>query len=344
MSRMLEVRQADVAIGGHRIVENLSLGLAPGTIACLLGPSGCGKTTLLRAIAGFVETVAGDIRIDGEVVSAPGVMVPVERRNVGMVFQDFALFPHLSVAANIGFGIARAGREARVLEVATMLGIADLLEAFPHRLSGGQQQRVAVARAMAPRPQILLLDEPFSGLDIELREQIARDIRGVLKKEGITAMLVTHNQAEAFAMADEVGIMRSGRLLQWGSPRDLYYRPALREVANFIGEGRFLPGHVLADGVITTALGRFSRPEIGPADAGRVVDVLIRPDMVELVEEGEVQARVREALFRGAQTAALLELPGGLEVLALVPGGLPLTVGDRAFVRATLTGAVVFLD
>ena len=210
MPHQLEVKDVSINYGRHRVVSGVSFELARGDIGCLLGPSGSGKSSLLRAIAGFESLTAGEIRLHGRTVSQPGKTLPPEQRRVGMVFQDFALYPHLSVEENVAFGLrGMSGRQRRVRidELLALVGLAGLQGKYPHQLSGGQQQRVALIRAMAPRPDILLLDEPFSGLDIELREQLAREVRAILKRESVTAILVTHDQIEAFALADAIGVL-----------------------------------------------------------------------------------------------------------------------------------------
>ncbi len=325
--KALELNNISVSLGGTAIVHDISLQLETGDIGCLLGPSGCGKTTLLRAIAGFESVTQGQIQIVGDAVSEPGKLLPVEKRQVGMVFQDYALFPHLSIKDNISFGLqgwTRSAKRKRVNELAAMLHIDDLLDAYPHRLSGGQQQRVAIARAMAPRPRILLLDEPFASLDVELREQIAAEIRQILKADGITTILVSHNQLEAFAMADVIGVMRSGKLMQWGDAFALYHEPVSAYVANFIGEGVFLPGTVLDNGDISTELGILS----GTSDtvtsakipeAGQRKSVLVRPDDVLHDDDSEFTAKVVSKAFRGAAYLYTLALPSGAQILSLVP-------------------------
>lgn len=321
-NKALEVRDISVSLEGTPIVRDLTISVESGGIACLLGPSGCGKTTLLRTIAGFEGTTSGEILIDGGKVSSPGGRVPVEKRQVGMVFQDFALFPHLTVRENIEFGLRgadRMQREQRVLGLADMLHIRDLLPEHPHRLSGGQQQRVAIARAMAPRPRILLLDEPFASLDVELREEIAHEIRDVLKRDGITAILVTHNQHEAFAMADEIGVMRSGRLMQWGTAFDLYHQPNSAYVANFVGEGVFLPGTVMDARSVQTELGVLQGEHLHGRPEGESVSVLIRPDDVIHDDDSPFTARVVEKAFRGAEFLYTLALDSGARILSLVP-------------------------
>jgi len=228
----------DTAGGLHVVVESLSLALARGHIGCLLGASGCGKTTVLRAVAGFEPLIAGTIRLDGAELSSATRQLPPERRRVGMMFQDYALFPHLTVAENVAFGLSslkKSARHARVMEMLDVVGLSDTAQDYPHELSGGQQQRVALARALAPAPELLLLDEPFSNLDVDSRERLAFELRDILKATGHTALLVTHNQAEAFAIADRIGVMATdGRMEQWDTPYNLHHYPANDFVADFI--------------------------------------------------------------------------------------------------------------
>ncbi len=227
----------DTPEGVLPVVSNLSLTLRQGHIGCLLGSSGCGKTTILRAIAGFEPLRSGGIRLGERLISSPGDAIEPQDRQVGMMFQDYALFPHLDVAGNVGFGLRRydkAARKERVHEMLVLVGLADAAHRYPHELSGGQQQRVALARALAPEPRLLLLDEPFSNLDVDTRERLAFELRDILKKTGHTALLVTHNQAEAFAIADRIGIMHEGRLVQWDTPYALHNAPATPFVSDFI--------------------------------------------------------------------------------------------------------------
>ncbi len=226
-----------VARARQHVIQGLSLDLAAGQIACLLGASGCGKTTVLRAIAGFEPLDEGAIRVAGRLVSSPGAQVAPEHRRVGMMFQDYALFPHLSIRQNVAFGLRRmaAGpREACVDRMLELVGLRALGDRYPHELSGGQQQRVALARALAPEPDLLLLDEPFSNLDVDAREKLAYELRDILKSAGRTALVVTHNQAEAFAIADRIGIMQCQCLAQWDTPYGLHHHPATPEIADFI--------------------------------------------------------------------------------------------------------------
>jgi iron(III) transport system ATP-binding protein len=347
MNNLLELNHVSIGIGDLVIVEDVTFDLTHGEIGCLLGPSGCGKTTLLRGVAGFENTIAGNISIDGETVSSPRVHQAIETRRVGMVFQDYALFPHLTARENIAFGIAAMAprdRNHRVLELAHMTGVVELLDEYPHRMSGGQQQRVAVARAMAPRPRLLLLDEPFASLDVALREQIARDIRGVLKEDGITAILVTHNRQEAFAMADKVGVMRAGRLLQWDTPFNLYHRPVDSMVAEFVGECRFITGTLQAGNVIETELGQVTPAASLNLPVGVPMSLLVRPDDLILDESSAIRARVVSRAFRGSQTLYTLQLASGVTLLCSLPSHHDFDAGDDIGIGLLMDHVVVFAN
>jgi len=341
----LALENVSHAYDSHRVVDQLSFSLAPGAIACLLGPSGCGKTTVLRCIAGFEHLTSGAILLDGREISGRR-HVPAEQRRVGMVFQDYALFPHLSVAANIGFGLRSLPsreRQARVTELLDLVGLPAKGERYPHELSGGQQQRVALARALAPRPFLLLLDEPFSNLDVDLRERLALDVRAILRAEGTTAVMVTHDQHEAFAMADEVGVMHGGRIQQWDTPYNLYHRPANRFVADFVGQGVFLPG-TLSDGDrVRIELGLLARdPASGPAGAGGQVSVLLRPDDIVHDDASGLKAEVVSKAFRGAEFLYTLQLASGAQVLSLVPSHHNHAVGEHIGIRLDVSHVVAF--
>ena len=344
MTTQLELNGVSVAYGGNAVVHGVGFELPAGEIGCLLGPSGCGKTTLLRAIAGFERPSSGTIRLKGEEVASPRKMVEPERRRVGMVFQDFALFPHLSIAANIAFGLRhwkRAEREARVAELLELVGLAGRGDGFPHELSGGQQQRVALARAMAPRPDLLLLDEPFSSLDVELREQLAREVRELLKRDGITAILVTHDQLEAFAMADVIGVIHEGQLAQWDSGYNLYHRPADRFVADFIGQGVMLAGSVSGQRV-KTELGLVGGALPPGIKEGAAVEVLLRPDDVIHDDASPLQVEVTARAFRGAEYLYTLRLPSGTEILCLVQSHHDHAVGSRIGIRLDVEHLALF--
>ena len=340
---LLEVENLRHAYGVQEVVRDLSFHLPHGAIGCLLGPSGCGKTTVLRCIAGFEAVREGTIRIGGRVVSGPGVMVPPEQRRIGMMFQDYALFPHLSVAENIAFGLhaaPRAERSDRVDELAELVGLAAALEKYPHEISGGQQQRVALARALAPRPDLLLLDEPFSNLDVDLRERLSLELREIIKASGATAILVTHDQHEAFAMADEIGVLHQGRIQQWDSAYNLYHRPANRFVADFVGQGVFLPAKALDSHKIEIELGVLTGDRM-PPNAG-ALEVLLRPDDVVHDDAAPTQAEVVHKAFRGAEILYTLRLQSGRKVLALVPSHHNHALGERIGIRLDVDHVVAF--
>jgi len=345
MPRQLEVRDVSIAYGAKTVVKDVTFLLEAGVIGCFLGPSGCGKTTLLRAIAGFEPVSAGEIHLHGNPVSRPGKTVPPEARRVGMVFQDFALFPHLSVEANLAFGLRKFSskeRKQRVHELLELVGMAQARKQYPHRLSGGQQQRVALARAMAPRPDILLLDEPFSNMDAELREQLAREVREVLKRDGITAILVTHDQLEAFAMADQIAVMSDGRIHQWGSGFTLYHEPADRFVADFIGQGVMLPARVIDELQVETELGILSGRTPHGLTAGRSAEILVRPDDVLHDDESTMKAEVVARAFRGAEYLYTLRLPSGTRILCLVQSHHNHALGEMIGIRPDLEHLVAF--
>ncbi len=345
---MLDIRSISLGYGNHTVIDNLSLQLATGEIGCLLGASGCGKTTVLRAIAGFEPVRAGEIHVGDECVAGNGRMVAPEARRIGVVFQDYALFPHLTVETNIAFGLRKmspAQRRARVREMLELVDLVDTATRYPHELSGGQQQRVALARALAPGPRLMLLDEPFSNLDVTLRERLAEEVRNILKSAGATAILVTHDQREAFAIADKVGVLGDGHLRQWDTPYNLYHQPADRYVAEFIGEGVLLPGTAVNDTCLCTELGEFEpacalQPCTSPSANG--VEILIRPDSVTLDDASPVRARVVSRAFRGAEFLYTLELPSGGRILALAPSRKPYEVGCTVGVRLLTAQAVAF--
>jgi iron(III) transport system ATP-binding protein len=336
---------------GAPVVDRLSLTLARGEIGCVVGSSGCGKTTLLRAIAGFIGVSAGSIDIDGACVAGPGFAVAPERRGIGLVFQDYALFPHLRVVDNVAFGLRGADSQARAQRAAAMLDLVGLgaqAQKYPHELSGGQQQRVALARALAPAPKLLLM-EPFSNLDVELRARLGAEVRQILKASGTTAILVTHDQQEAFAIADRIGVMNHGRLEQWDRPYDLYHRPATRYVADFIGEGVFLPAQVLSPQRVAIELGELKGDVPVPCQGGCAtcgkgchVDVLLRPDDVVHDDASPMTAEVVRKVFRGGDFIYTLRLDSGREVLALVPSHHDHAIGERIGIRLDADHVITF--
>ncbi len=349
----LEISQLSVHYPGGRgaAVDAVSLGLGAGEIGVLIGPSGCGKTSLLRAIAGLEPAAAGQIRLAGELVSDAGLHVAPQERRIGMVFQDYALFPHLSVGANVAFGLQalpKARRQERVARMLELVGLAQSVEQYPHQLSGGQQQRVALARALAPQPQLLLLDEPFSNLDVELRERLAHELRAILKAAGATALFVTHDQLEAFAIGDVIGVMHEGHLHQWDDAYSLYHRPATRFVADFIGHGVFTPATLHEVGgqvVVDTPVGRLSDvtecPLPGAFEGGQC-DVLLRADDIVHDDDAPVKAEIIRKAFRGSEFLYTLRLASGHTLMAHVPSHHDHTLGEWIGIRAQVDHVVTF--
>ncbi|MCD6726593.1 MAG: ABC transporter ATP-binding protein [Solirubrobacteraceae bacterium] len=319
------------SFGDVRAVDGLDLELPSGAIGALLGPSGCGKTTLLRLIAGFERPDEGSVAIGDATVSDGSRFVPPERRRTGMVFQDYALFPHLDVAGNVGYALGRRPDTARVREVLALVGLDGLGARRPHELSGGQQQRVALARALAPTPALILLDEPFSNLDAALRDRVRGEVRSILRAARVTALLVTHDQEEALSLADTVAVMRAGRIEQSGTPEEVYGSPANRWVGEFLGEIDVLPGEADA-GVASCALGRVPAPR----DLTGPVEVLIRPESIAvgmLSDDGEHEAIVVERTFYGHDQLVTLELRGGPRLRSRSVGFPSWHPGDRLRVR-----------
>ncbi len=349
----LEVSQLGVHYAGRSrlAVDQVSFTLAAGDIGVLIGPSGCGKTTLLRAVAGLEHAQAGRIRLGEEVVSEGALHVPPELRRIGMVFQDYALFPHLDVGRNVAFGLAgwpAARRQARVAEVLALVGLEQAERLHPHQLSGGQQQRVALARALAPQPRLLLLDEPFSNLDVELRERLAHELRAILKSAGATALFVTHDQLEAFAIGDVIGVMHEGRLHQWEDAYSLYHRPATRFVADFIGHGVFTPATLReVDGqvVVDTPMGPLTDVAECPlpcAFEGGECDVLLRADDIVHDDDAPVKAEIMRKAFRGSEFLYTLRLASGQLLMAHVPSHHDHRIGEWIGIRAEVDHVVTF--
>jgi iron(III) transport system ATP-binding protein len=338
-------------------VDAVTLALQPGQIGVLIGPSGCGKTSLLRAVAGLERPSQGRISIDGVVLSdaATGEHLAPEARRIGMVFQDYALFPHLNVADNVAFGIHHlpgAQRRARVQEVLDLVGLAHAAKRAPHQLSGGQQQRIALARALAPAPRLLLLDEPFSSLDVDLRERLAQEIRAILKQAATTALFVTHDQLEAFAVGDVIGVMDQGALAQWDDAYTLYHRPATRFVADFIGHGVFTPAQILpahhgaiGNTIVRTPLGDLTDVDECPlpeAYPDGLCEVLLRADDIVHDDAAPVKARIERKAFRGSEFLYTLRLASGEQVMAHVPSHHDHQLGEWIGIRAEVDHVVTF--
>lgn len=323
-------------------VDDLSLEVGEGELLVLLGPSGCGKTTTLRMIAGFERPETGTIRIGDEVVANGGPWVPTERRGVGIVFQDYALFPHLTVAQNVAFGILKMPRRERGQRVEAVLEAVNLGEyaaRYPHELSGGQQQRVALARALAPQPRVLLLDEPFSNLDPELRIALRYEVRSIVRRSGITTVLVTHDQSEAFALADRVAVMHQGHLHQLADPETLYRRPASRFVASFVGRAQFIAGRVCDDHV-HTELGAFQLHDHLPCGAS--ADTLLRPDDLHIRPDQQGDALVVEREFAGATVRYGVRLPSEHVIDVIQPSGHLIPLDSPVRIEVLPRDPVVF--
>ena len=327
----IELRGVEKSYGPVRAVDGVDLDVAAGELLTLLGPSGCGKSTLLRLIAGFEDPGAGTIRLFGDDIAGNGRGVPPEQRGVGLVFQQLALFPHLDVAGNVGYGLRRLGRNERKVRVAELLELVDLAGAgsrFPDQLSGGQAQRVALARALAPSPRVVLLDEPFSSLDTTLRASLRGEVRSILRTAGVTAVLVTHDQDEALSLGDRVGVMFDGRIVRHGAPREVYVEPGSPDVASFVGDANRLPGSVRGE-VLVTELGEFPL-------GGRREDAvaLVRPESVELVPDPDGPGVVVNVEYYGHDQAVDVRLPSGLQVRARLGTTVAFAIGERVRVTA----------
>jgi iron(III) transport system ATP-binding protein len=346
---MLSLNNVSVAYQKTQAVQDVTFELGVGQIGCLLGPSGCGKTSLLRAVAGFEKVKEGQISLRNQLVSAKHSHVEPEKRRVAVVFQDYALFPHLTVAQNIAFGLheyTRAQKFQRVTDLLMLVGLPGYDRRYPHALSGGQQQRVALARAMASKPDLLLLDEPFSSLDAELRDDLAKELRVILKHENTTALMVTHDQNEAFAMADVIGVMDQGRLMQWTDAYALYHRPVNRFVASFVGDGVFLSATIDNNIKLNSGLGVFPiNPDSGFKQGDKVV-FLVRPDDIIHDDESATLAKVVDRSFQGSHILYQLELQhvGHARVLCLALSHHDHQLNELIGIRLDLEHLIVFKD
>ena len=308
-------------------LSGLSLEVAQGETVAVLGPSGCGKTTTLRLIAGFEAPDSGTIEVGGKLVAGPGTYVPPEERRIGMVFQDYALFPHLTVEENVSFGLPKGPRrEARVRMVLSLVGLLGYRSRMPHELSGGEQQRVALARALVPEPAILLLDEPFSNLDAKLRQQVREEVKEILQLSGVTALFVTHDQEEALSIGDRIAVLNHGHLEQIGTSQEIYRTPATPYVARFIGIADFLP-IIFLNGIPCTEIGPLSYPNVpDPMDG---LEVMVRPDYLNIIPSEEGQGRIIFRFFQGAFTLYRILLDSGDIVHSLQPNLRQYRVGTR---------------
>jgi len=327
---MIRLEGVTKRFGAVTAVADASLCVDRGEVVALLGPSGCGKTTLLRLIAGFERPDGGTVETGERAVAGPGTWVPPEQRRIGMVFQDYALFPHLTVAENVGFGLARGLRRARVAELLEAVGLTGLDARYTHELSGGQQQRVALARALAPSPELVLLDEPWSNVDPFLRESLRAEVAEIIRPLGVTAVLVTHDREEAFSLADRIALMRDGTIVQEGTAEELYFAPASRWAAEFVGAANLLTGRV-ERGTVSTALGSF--PANGSSgDGDPEVEVLVRPELLELAPDPAGSAEVVAREFRGHDVFYRVLLDG-VELVSQRPSNEIVPLGARVSIR-----------
>ncbi|WP_277211102.1 ABC transporter ATP-binding protein [Isoptericola croceus] len=338
------------SFGTTEVLRGVDLRVTQGSLTAVLGPSGCGKTTLLRTVAGFERPDAGQVRLGHVEVVGPRTWLPAEKRRVGVVPQEGTLFPHLDVAQNVGFGLPRRspGRRERVQRVLDVVGLADLADRRPHELSGGQQQRVALARALAPEPEVVLLDEPFSALDAGLRAAVREDVRAALHEVGATALLVTHDQEEALSIADEVAVMRAGRVVQHGTPQTVYLRPADLDVARFVGEAVVLDARANGANRVSTLLGPLHVLGPSPGVGAGVGRVVLRPEQILIVPPGEgTPAIVERTVFHGHDSTVHLTVhpagtrrgsPASAPIICRVQGSVP----EHTEVAVRVDGPVVW--
>ncbi|WP_027696296.1 ABC transporter ATP-binding protein [Vibrio litoralis] len=324
------------------VLEKLNLAVNQGEIVCLLGASGCGKTTLLKAIAGLLPLASGEMTLNGKVIDDGEHWLPPEQRNIGLIFQDYALFPHLTVAQNVAFGLSEQSKVAQAEMVENMLNLvhlSGLAERYPHQLSGGQQQRVAIARSLACQPDLLLLDEPFSNIDTQVRHELIRDIRRIFKQQGVTAIFVTHSREEAFAFSDKMAVMNNGVIEQFGSAAQLYYQPSSKFVANFLGGGCYLPAQKLAPSRFDTVLGELQVVSVDSIAVGQGCEILLRPQQVLLQLDESSENRVIEQQFMGDHCRYVVDVQG---VQLLGQSHHLLEVGQNVSVTVDCDGALVF--
>jgi iron(III) transport system ATP-binding protein len=338
----LLIRNVCRSFGNVSAVSDLTIEIGKGEFFSLLGPSGCGKTTLLRLIAGLERIGSGTIAIGDRIVTGEGEWVPPEKRGVGLVFQDYALFPHMTVFDNVAFGLTGCGRNElreKVLELLDIAGLAGMAQRYPHELSGGQQQRVALARALAPSPHVMLLDEPFSNLDADLRAETRLETRKILKEKGTTTVLVTHDQEEAFSLSDRVGILNRGRLEQVGTPEEIYHMPLTRFTAGFVGRADFVPGRIKGKTVVSDiGVFEFAGGEKEEAD----VDLMIRPDDVDFDVHPEGDSLLIDAQFLGAEVICRILLADGKAIHSIKPSTNVYAVGSRVKITVDPAHIIVF--
>lgn len=342
MNKTLSISQLTSQYEQQTVLKSLSLSVDVGEIICLLGASGCGKTTLLKAIAGLLPISTGSIYLNGKKLDDGAYSVVPEKRNIGMIFQDYALFPHLSVAQNIEFGLrdlSPTEKRERVEEMLSLVRLQGYGDRYPHQLSGGQQQRIAIARSLAYRPDLLLLDEPFSNIDTQVRHQLIREIREIFKRHSVTAIFVTHNSEEAFAFADKMAVMNQGVIEQFGSASELYHQPSSLFVADFLGGGSYLPAIKIAGNNYQTSLGRVEARSPFELDIDQECLLLLRPQDVTLQANIDSKTQIIEHHFMGDHYRYIIDIDGHSIVAT---ASQRLSVGDRVEVSIAPQGLTVF--
>ena len=344
MRMKLEIKNISLNLDGDRILDNLNLSINEEEIISIIGPSASGKTSLLRVIAGFENITTGKIKLNNQVVDDTLSVIGPEKRNIGIIFQDLALFPHLNCAENITFGISKLPTEEqiqRLQRLEEVLSITEISKKFPHEISGGQQQRVAIARALAPKPEILLLDEPFSALDEELKEKLLADVKILLKEEKITTIVITHNIKEAFQLSDKIAFLNDKKIIQIDSPYNIYHKPMTREIANFCGIGSFINGKIVDANHVLTDLGKHFG-ETSPYDIGTNVDIMIRPDDVIHDDDSTKSAKVVEKIFHGSDFLYKLKLSGGENIFCYTPSHHNHAVNEVIGIKSEMDHLILF--
>ncbi|MFC1237047.1 ABC transporter ATP-binding protein [Vibrio sp. F74] len=343
MSSTLSINNLTCQYENENVLESLSLEVEQGEIVCLLGASGCGKTTLLKAIAGLLPLTSGTLSLNGQLLDDGESWLPPEQRHIGMIFQDYALFPHLTVAENIAFGLREASNAEKLKVVEEMLALIHLpgyQNRYPHQLSGGQQQRIAIARSLAYKPNLLLLDEPFSNIDTQVRHDLILQIRKIFKQQGVTAIFVTHSREEAFAFADKMAVMNNGVIEQFGEASDLYHQPSSKFVANFLGGGSYLAAKKISETKFETVLGIITAQSKGNIANGDHCQLLIRPQYVQVSQNVAGVAKVVEQLFMGDQCRYVIEID---DTKLVATAASAISVGDTVSIALEEQSILAFL-